>query len=200
MYGDSVFKVIINSIKNFFKIIITLVASAVTSIFGDNKKNEQKIKIQQETKKIEPTKNSKKKKEIISDTETTLPDEDNIKSNPHDNTPISNEIILEAPKKLYKVYTKDNELKYLTIEPLLDLLLKEELEAMYKLEKFKLKTATTSELIKVDKIKERIYPPIIERAEKDILRNSNIIRETLQEALIEDQLKNPLFQNILKKT
>ena len=138
MYGDSIFKVIINSIKNFFKIIITLVASAVTSIFGDNKKNDQKIKIQQETKKIEAQKKDKKKKEIISDTETTLPDEDNIKSNPHDDTPISNEIILEAPKKLYKVYTKDNELKYLTIEPLLDLLLKEELEAMYKLEKFKL--------------------------------------------------------------
>lgn len=199
MYGDSIFKVIINSIKNFFKIIITLVASAVTSILGDNKKNEQKVKIQQETKKIEAQKKDKKKKEIISDTETTLPDEDNIKSNPHDDTPISNEIILEAPKKLYKVYTKDNELKYLTIEPLLDLLLKEELESMYKLEKFKLKTATTSELIKVDKIKERIYPPIIERAEKDILRNANVIRETLQEALIEDQLKNPLFPEHPKK-
>lgn len=198
MYGDSIFKVIINSIKNFFKILITLVASAVTSIFGNNKKVEQKIKTQ-ETKKVETQKKDKRKKEDFNDTATELPDEDNIKANPHDDIPISSEIILEAPKKLYKVYTKDNELKYLTIEPLLDLLLKEELESMYKLEKFKLKTATTSELIKIDKIKERIYPPIIERAEKDILRNSNVIRETLQEALIEDQLKDPLFPDHPKK-
>ena len=38
MYGDSIFKIIINSIKNFFKIIATLVATLVTSIFGYKKK------------------------------------------------------------------------------------------------------------------------------------------------------------------
>ena len=42
MYGDSIFKVIINSIKNFFKIIATLVATAVTSIFGYKKNEEAK--------------------------------------------------------------------------------------------------------------------------------------------------------------
>ena len=200
MYGDSILKVIINSIKNFFKILITLVASAVTSIFGMNKKEDKnKKQIKEQTHQEKNNIQKEKKDIIVGDTETTLPDEDNIKSNPHNDIPISSEIILEAPKKLYKVYTKDNELKYLTIEPLLDLLLKEELEDMYKLEKFKLKNATTSELIKVEKIKERIYPDIIERAEKDILRNSYVIRETLQEALIEDQLLNPLFPNHPKK-
>ena len=196
MYGDSILKVIINSIKNFFKIITTLVASAVTSIFG-YKKNEEKTNTQNKiTKQEEKNKKNKKKKQETTDTNTTLPDDDNIKSNPHDNKPyIEEDLKLQKPQRIYKVYDKDNELKYLTIEKLLDLLLKEELEAMYKAEKFKLKTATTNELIKVDKIKERIYPPIIDRAEKDILRNSYMIREALQESLIEDQLKDPLFPN-----
>ena len=200
MYGDSILKVIINSIKNFFKIITTLVASAVTSIFG-YKKNEEKTNTQNKiTKQEEKNKKNKKKKQETTDTNTTLPDDDNIKTNPHDNKPyIEEDLKLQKPQRIYKVYDKDNELKYLTIEKLLDLLLKEELEAMYKVEKFKLKTATTNELIKVDKIKERIYPPIIDRAEKDILRNSYMIREALQESLIEDQLKDPLFPNHPKK-
>ena len=203
MYGDSIFKVIINSIKNFFKILITLVASSVTSIFGErNKDSKKKTDELEQILNQEDNKQQKKKKkeEKISDTPTGLPDTDNIKTNPHDNKKYTEEELkLQKPQRLYKVYNKDNELKYLTIELLLDLLLKEELEAMYKEEKFKLKTATTSELIKVDKIKERIYPTIIERAENDILRNSDMIREALQEDLIEDQLKNPLFPTHPKK-
>lgn len=200
MYENNIFKVIINSIKNFFKILVTLVAKSVTSIFGLEQKEVKTNTKQETTKQDKPTKKNKKKKEETTDTNTTLPDEDNIKSNPHDNKIIDeDDLKLPKPQKLYKVYDKDNELKYLTLEKLLDLLLKEELEAMYKQEKFKLKTATTSELIKVDKIKERIYPPIVDRAEKEILRNSNMIREALQESLIEDQLKNPLFPNHPKK-
>lgn len=198
MNENNIFKTIINGIKNFFKILITLAAAAVTSIFGIEKKEDKKTNQQETPKQDKQNKKNKKKKEDITDNNTTLPDEDNIKSNPHK---LFNEddLKLQKPQRLYKVYDKDNELKYLTLEKLLDLLLKEELEAMYKEEKFKLKTASTSELIKVDKIKERIYPPIIDRAEKDILRNSDMIRETLQEALIEDQLKNPLFPNHSKK-
>ena len=82
MYGDSIFKVIINSIKNFFKIIITLVASAVTSIFGIEQKEVKINNKQDTTKQDKPNKKNKKKKEDITDTNTTLPDEDNIKSNP----------------------------------------------------------------------------------------------------------------------
>ena len=85
MYGDSIFKVIINSIKNFFKIIITLVASAVSSIFGIEQKEVKINNKQNTTKQDKPNKKNKKKKEDIADTNTTLPDEDNIKSNPHDN-------------------------------------------------------------------------------------------------------------------
>ena len=49
MYGDSIFKVIINSIKNFFKILVTLVASAVTSIFGIEQKE---VKINNKQKNL----------------------------------------------------------------------------------------------------------------------------------------------------
>lgn len=195
MYGDSIFKVIINSIKNFFKILVTLVASAITSIFGIQQKND-KTNIKEDKKAEE--KKDKKKQDNITDTSTALPDEDNIKTNPHkinnDDSKITpDDIKLQKPQRLYKVYTKDNELKYLTLEALLDLLLKEDLEARYKQEKFKLKTASSSELIKIDKIKKRVYPEIIERAEKDILRNSDMIREALTEKMDEDQLINPLF-------
>ena len=199
MYGDSIFKVIINSIKNFFKIIITLIASAVTSLFGMDKKETKETTIQTNKKK---SNNKKKKKITEEDTITTLPDEDNIKTNPHQQGESSykEDIILELDtSKIYKVYTKDNELKYLKIKPLLDLLFKEEIEKMYKVEGFKMKTATTSEIIKTDKIKERIYPEIIERANKDILRNSDVIREELVIALKEDQLINPLFPPRQKK-
>ena len=195
MYGDSIFKVIINSIKNFFKILVTLVASAITSIFGIQQKND-KTNIKEDKKTEE--KKDKKKQDNITDTSTALPDEDNIKTTPHkinnDDSKITpDDIKLQKPQRLYKVYTKDNELKYLTLEALLDLLLKEDLEARYKQEKFKLKTASSSELIKIDKIKKRVYPEIIERAEKDILRNSDMIREALTEKMDEDQLINPLF-------
>ena len=197
MYGDSIFKVIINSIKNFFKILVTLVASAITSIFGIQQKNDKTNKDIKEASKLEDKKD-KKKQDNITDTSTALPDDDNIKTNPHkinnDDSIINpDDIKLQKPQRLYKVYTKDNELKYLTLEALLDLLLKEDLEARYKQEKFKLKTASSSELIKIDKIKKRVYPEVIERAEKDILRNSDMIREALTEKLDEDQLINPLF-------
>ena len=80
MYGDSIFKVIINSIKNFFKILVTLVASAITSIFGIQQKND-KTNIKEDKKAEE--KKDKKKQDNITDTSTALPDEDNIKTNPH---------------------------------------------------------------------------------------------------------------------
>lgn len=200
MYEDSIFKVIINSIKNFFKIIITLFASVVTSLFGMEKKETKETTIQTNKKKEN---NKKKKKTTTEDQITTLPDEDNIKTNPHqqDDSSYKEDIILELDtSKIYKVYTKDNELKYLKIKPLLDLLFKEEIEKMYKAENFKMKTATTSEIIKTEKIKKRIFPDIIERANKDILRNSDVIRQELIIALKEDQLVNPLFPTHPQKT
>ena len=200
MYEDSIFKVIINSIKNFFKIIITLFASVVTSLFGMEKKETKETTIQTNKKKEN---NKKKKKTTTEDQITTLPDEDNIKTNPHqqDDSSYKEDIILELDtSKIYKVYTKDNELKYLKIKPLLDLLFKEEIEKMYKVENFKMKTATTSEIIKTEKIKKRIFPDIIERANKDILRNSDVIRQELIIALKEDQLVNPLFPTHPQKT
>lgn len=194
MENDSILKKIINSIKNLFKIIITLVSASIASLFGNEKKEINKKAKNNQDKKNNNINN--KKKELSSDSNTTLPDEDNSKSNAHDTKLFTEDDLgLKKPEKLYKVYTKDNELKYLTLIPLLDLLLKEDLETIYKQEKFKLKTASSAELIKVDKIKERIYPAIIERSEKDILRNSKDIKEALHEKLIDDQIKNPLFPN-----
>lgn len=196
MQEQSKIKIILYKIRNFFLIIIMTIIDFFKSLFGSSKTTIQK----QTIKKEQPIKQETKKEIPVTSTETTLPDEDNIKTNPHDNitttedTTNNTDIVLEIPKeKLYKVYTKDNELKYLTLSALLDLIIKEELERIYKVEKFKLKTATTSELIKVEKIKERVLPEIITRVENETLRNSDVIREEVVIKLEEDLIKNPLF-------
>ena len=203
MEEQSIIKKILLTIKKYILIIFTLIIGLIRTIFQIDKKdkNKQNVKPTQDIIKKQET-----KKEIPTTTApATLPDEDNIKTNPHDNktnsTPIDTEdtnpntdVILELPKqKLFKVYTKDNELKYLPLNALLDLIIKEELERIYKEEKFKLKNATTNELIKVEKIKERILPEIIVRVEKETLRTSEIIREEVVIKLEEDLEKNPLF-------
>ena len=60
MYENNIFKVIINSIKNFFKILVTLVAKSVTSIFGLEQKEVKTNNKQETTKQDKPTKKNKK--------------------------------------------------------------------------------------------------------------------------------------------
>ena len=201
MEEQSIIKKILLTIKKYILIIFTLIIGLIRTIFQIDKKDKNK-------KETKPTQITQKKQETQKETPATndiatLPDEDNIKINPHDNkiSPVDTEdtnpntdVVLELPKqKLFKVYTKDNELKYLPLDALLDLIVKEELERIYKEEKFKLKTATTNELIKVVKIKERILPEIIVRVEKETLRTSEVIREEVVIKLEEDLEKNPLF-------
>lgn len=194
MKERSIFKKILIQIKKIILIIFLFIGNIIKTLFGipKTKKEEKKI-----TNKYISQDNTKKN--INHNEESaTLPDEDNIKSNPHNNnteTDNSNqEVLLELPKKkLYKFYNKDNELKYLTIEALLDLIIKEELERIYKFEHFKLKTATNSELKKVEIIKENILPKIIDRVEKGSLYNSEMIKKEVTIKLEEELDKNPLF-------
>ncbi len=198
MQEQSTFKKILSIIKKYLLIIFLIIGNLIRSLFGKPKKDIKEELIKQESKS-QPK--EIKKETPISSNPTTLPDEDNIKTNPHNSISTTSEdtnpntdIVLELPKqKLYKVYTKDNELKYLPLNGLLDLIIKEELERIYKVEKFKLKTATTSELIKVEKIKERVLPEIITRVENETLRNAEVIREEVLIKLEEDLIKNPLF-------
>lgn len=195
MKEQSILKKILIQIKKIILIIFLFIGNIIKTLFGipKTKKEEKKI-----TNKYISQDNTKKEINYNEET-TTLPDEDNIKSNPHNNnnteTDDSNqEILLELPKKkLYKFYNKDNELKYLTIEALLDLIIKEELERIYKFEHFKLKTATNSELKKVETIKENILPKIIDRVEKGSLYNSEMIKKEVTIKLEEELNKNPIF-------
>lgn len=198
MQEQSTIKKILSTIKKYILIILLIIGNIIRSLFGKSKKDIKKELIQKESK----SHNKEIKKETpFSSNPTTLPDEDNIKTNPYntisttsEDTNPNTDIILELPKqKLYKVYTKDNELKYLPLNSLLDLIIKEELERIYKVENFKLKKATTNEIIKVEKIKERILPEIITRVENDTLRNAEIIREEVLIKLEKDLIKNPLF-------
>ena len=197
MQEQSKIKILLYKIRNFFLLIIMTIINIFKSIFGGSKQTQKK----QTPSNIQQIPQQKQKKELpTTNTETSLPDENNIKSNPHNNNSTiedstqNTDVVLELPKqKLYKVYTKDNELKYLPLNALLDLIIKEELERIYKIEKFKLKTASTSEQIKVERLKERILPEIIIRVENETLRTAEIIREEVVIKLEEDLIKNPLF-------
>ncbi len=202
MQEQSTLKKIFNIIKKYLLIIFLAIGGFFQSLFGSSKKEVKKVKIDINNNQNNKKEINKKETPITTTTSTTLPDDDNIKVNPHNNikptdedTSNNTDVVLELPKqKLYKVYTKDNELKYLPLDALLDLIIKEELERIYKVENFKLKTATTREIIKVEQIKERILPEIISRVEKEVLRNAEVIREEVIIKLEIDLEKNPLFR------
>lgn len=204
MQEESMLKKILKKIKKFLLIIFLIIGDFFRSLFGSSKKDIKKANQQKQTEQVKP---EDKKETPITSTPATLPDEDNIKVNPHNNkisdqedTNPSSDVVLEIPKQtLYKVYTKDNELKYLPLDALLDLIIKEELERIYKVENFKLKKATTREIIKVEQIKERILPEIIVRVEKETLRTAEVIREEVVIKLEEDLIKNPIFPPRQKK-
>ncbi|MGN1372153.1 MAG: hypothetical protein ACI4XM_07770 [Candidatus Coprovivens sp.] len=195
MEEQSILKKILSILKKYILIFFIMIINLIRSLFG-----KPRINITKE-EKINTNKEQLKKENInIGNNNTSLPDEDNIKANPHntetttsDSTNESNKILKIPNQKLYKVYTKDNELKYLPLKELLDLIIKEELERIYKIEGFKLKTAPTSKLIKVEQIKERIFPEIITRVENETLRTDEIIREEVVTKLKDDLIKNPLF-------
>lgn len=204
MQEESMLKKILKKIKKFLLIIFLIIGDFFRSLFGSSKKDIKKANQQKQTEQVKP---EDKKETPITSTPATLPDEDNIKVNPHNNkisdqedTNPSSDVVLEIPKQtLYKVYTKDNELKYLPLDALLDLIIKEELERIYKVENFKLKKATTREIIKVEQIKERVLPEIIVRVEKETLRTAEVIREEVVIKLEEDLIKNPIFPPRQKK-
>ena len=195
MEEQSILKKILSTLKKYILIFLIMIINLIRALFG-----KPRINITKEDK-INTNKEQLKKENInIGNNNTSLPDEDNIKTNPHntetnstDSTNNSNRILKIPNQKLYKVYTKDNELKYLPLKELLDLIIKEELEKIYKIEGFKLKTASTNKLIKVEQIKERILPEIITRVENETLRTAEIIREEVVIKLKDDLIKNPLF-------
>ena len=198
MQEESKLKKVLIIIKKYILIIFLIIGNFFRSLFETSEKETKKdIQNNTQTNKIK----EQKKETPLTSTSSQLPDEDNIKSNPHnsnqtnqEDTTNNTDIILEIPKqKLYKVYTQNNELKYLPLNALLDLIIKEELEEIYKIEKFKLKTATSSEVIKVERIKERVFPDIIVKVENKKLRDAKEIREEVIIKLEEDLIKNPLF-------
>lgn len=192
-----VLKKIIIKIINFFKLLILTILSIIKQLFFPEKKN-----IKKNIDEVKTSSSNKTTQKPIKETDiASPPDEDNIKTNPHNTTDTqssdtnqSNEIVLKIPKeKLYKVYNKDNELKYLTLSALLDLIVKEELESIYKEEKFKVKDATNEQLKRISEIKERILPEIITQVENETLRDSEKIRKEVRIKLEYDLITHPLL-------
>ena len=105
MHEESILKKIFITIKKYILIIFLIIGNIIRSLFGAPKKEIPKFENQTKKAKEEIPKQKETK---ISNSDTGLPDEDNIKTNPHDNKIIDDEIKLQKPQRLYKVYTKDN--------------------------------------------------------------------------------------------
>ena len=202
MKQQSTLKKILIKIKNIIILIIITIIGLIKKFFNIDNKNNIK-------QKIEPKENTEK---IIKETKIdvspigTLPDEDNIKSNPHQSETSSedsiNDIILELPKIKYekiKNNNKKDEEEKLTVDELLNNLVIEELEDIYKEEKFKVKKAPKEIKEKIEEIKERILPKIKKRVENNIFRNEEEIRKEVRIKLEEDLIEYPIFPKLEEK-
>ena len=105
MEEQSILKKILSTLKKYILIFLIMIINIIRALFG-----KPRINITKEDK-INTNKEQLKKENInIGNNNTSLPDEDNIKTNPHntetnstDSTNNSNRILKIPNQKLYKV-------------------------------------------------------------------------------------------------
>ena len=163
-------KKILHGILNFFKMLF----AAFTSPFIKNKKdNTETVTIKSE--KIQTIKKNTNKP-TGTDT-TSLPDEDNMKSNPHDEIIDDGETestrIYSLPRDLNKMLKVNEKYSYLAFsDEEIDEFINEELEDVYKDENLKIYKVNSVLKKTIDKFKEEIVPII-----KDKIYYNNIVSD-----------------------
>lgn len=190
MQEESKIKKILNKIKYFFTTLLITIIGIIKKLFGIEKK--------QTTKTIsnnQQNQNIKDKKIDLKETNNSLPDTINSKTNPEDKpSDTTNDIILELPKKKldniknYSPIKKENIYTEEYIEELID----KELEEIYKDKNFKVKESSKDIKEKIKEIKEKIVPKIITTIENNNLNQEELKKEVKKEVkkIIEEK---PLF-------
>ena len=172
-------------LKKWFLIIVSFIINIFRTIFGKSKINLVKTKTKKENVL------SQKDEKIVIQNSSSLPDTDNVKTDPH-NT--NEEIKLEIKNDVsYRYINKDNFVTHLKLIPLLDLIIKEELEQIYSFENFKLKDTSKDKKIIINKIKSNIYPKIVSKVNGNELTNTNEITMEVKRSLKSELEKFPLF-------
>ncbi len=201
MENQSIIKKILSFIANLFKVIIIMILNLIRALFGKSKistQNNTNSNKESNLTKSNITNNS-------NENNTVLPDEDNIKANPHNRTDddnTTNDILLELPKyKLNNLNKKmdDRQVNKLTFE-LISELIDLELEEIYKEDKFKVKDAPKEIEEKIKELKEKVIPKIVEKINNKKLNTKDEVKKEIKVVLEEELKEKPiLVKPILKE-
>lgn len=195
MEEKTLLRKITDFIKNVIKVIIIFILSIFRSIFSQDKKNTKEIK------KPNTINNDGKetKKDINTSNQTSIPDEPNTLSNPHntnsEETPNSSSIILELPKD--KLNNLNNNLQnketIIYTYELLQIYIEEELERTYKDDNFKVKDASKEIKEKIKELEEKVIPKILKKIEYKVLTTDKEIKNEVEDVVKEEMKEKPLF-------
>ncbi len=195
MEEKTLLRKITDFIKNVIKVIIIFILSIFRSIFSQDKKNTK------ETIKQNAINNDNKetKKNINTSNQTSIPDEPNTLSNPHntnnEETTNTSSIILELPKD--KVNNLSNNLqnkeKIIYTYELLQIYIEEELERTYKDDNFKVKDASKEIKEKIKELEEKVIPKILKKIEYKVLTTDKEIKNEVEDVVKEEMKEKPLF-------
>lgn len=184
-------KKILHGILNFFKMLF----AAFTSPFIKNKKeNNETVTIKSE--KIQTIKKSTTKP-IGSDI-GSLPDEDNMKSNPHDDIIDDGETestrIYSLPRDLNKMLKVNEKYSYLAFsDEEIDEFINEELEDVYKDENFKVYKVNSVLKKTIDKFKKEIVPTIKDKIYYNNIVDAKKLKKEIKEIVAIQLELTPIF-------
>lgn len=195
MEEKTLLRKITDFIKNVIKVIIIFILSIFRSIFSQDKKNTKEIK------KPNTINNDGKetKKDINTSNQTSIPDEPNTLSNPHntnnEETTNTSSIILDLPKdKLNNLSNNlQNKEKIIYTYELLQIYIEEELERTYKDDNFKVKDASKEIKEKIKELEEKVIPKILKKIEYKVLTTDKEIKNEVEDVVKEEMKEKPLF-------
>lgn len=189
---------LLKRIINFFKILLITIIGLIKKIFN--------IQNKKEVRKVEQVNQQNiKEKQIKASSNASLPDTDNIKTNPHNSKDSNDEestdnIILTLPKqKIETIKNLNNQTQhnFFTQEKLEELIDKE-LEEVYKEQKLKIKEAPKEIKEQIKEIKKIVIPKINDKIIKENLKEEEVIKEIKKE--VKEIIKEkPLFPEIKKE-
>lgn len=184
-------KKILNGILNFFKMIFLTLASP----FIKNKE-ESKEEVTIKSEKIQTIKKEKKENKFIDP--AVLPDDDNMKSNPHNEESDIGETestrIYSLPQDLNRMLKVNEKYSYLAFsDEEIDELVNDELEDYYKEEDFKVYKANSILKKKIDKFKKEVVPIIKDKIYYNNIVDKKKLKKEIKEIVAKELEINPLL-------
>ena len=190
-------KKIIHAIINFFKLLFL---TLISPFLKNKKEKEQNVIIKSE--KLE-----KLKKEQLNATGavTGTPDDNNIMTNPHNNTTeetgeTESTRIYTLPRQLERFLNPNEKYSYLAFsDEEIDVLINNELEDVYKEDGFKIYKANNIVKKNIEKLKKEIVPIIKDKIYYNNITNEKLLKREIKEIVAEHLLLTPIFEVKVEK-